>query len=120
MILTHEFAHARDHLVDGSIDGIFADIDANTFDNAIEASKERVNNGSAEGLFNADYASTNDQEFLAEMFEGYYLDPVLFKERFPEFTEALGETFDHLDEVISLLDFNEEAKSEIFDTYRNM
>ncbi|NQY80926.1 MAG: zinc-dependent peptidase [Candidatus Caenarcaniphilales bacterium] len=120
ILFTHEFAHARDHLVDGSIDGSFGDIDSNTFDNAIAVSRERANNGAAQGLFDLDYASINDEEFLASMFEAYYLDPALFEQRFPEFTAALGETFDHLDQTMGLLSLNETTTDRMFDDFQNI
>jgi|688.fasta_scaffold00115_74 hypothetical protein len=119
-VFVHELAHARDHLVDGSIDGVLGDIDSKTFDNAIAKSRQRANNGAAQGLFDIDYANTNEVEFLAEMFNGYYSNPVLFEQKFPEFTAALGETFGHLDQTIGLLNFNETSIDRMFDDYQNI
>ncbi|NQY81126.1 MAG: zinc-dependent peptidase [Candidatus Caenarcaniphilales bacterium] len=103
-LLIHEFAHMRDHLVDGQLDGNFNDITLPyQFDLTMEKSRERVENGAAEGLFDKEYSQINELEFIAEMMEGYFRDPILFEERFPEFTEMMDGTFDHLDQTIGLI-----------------
>ncbi|NQY81127.1 MAG: zinc-dependent peptidase [Candidatus Caenarcaniphilales bacterium] len=119
-LIIHEFAHMRDNMLDGTTDGNFDDIaPMYHFDQVMEISREKIlNEGAAVGLFSAEYSQTNDKEFLAEMMEGYYKDPILFEERFPEFAEMLGDTFDHLDQTIGLISHNDEKNQEIFDIWQ--
>ena len=102
-MLVHEFAHARDHLVDGSLDGVFSGLNGTDLRSSLDVARDRIiNHGAGEGLFHSEYAVTNDLELLAELMNGYASDPDLFKERFPEFANALGKTFGHLDDVLAL------------------
>jgi hypothetical protein len=102
-MLVHEFAHARDHLVDGSLDGVFSGLNGTDLRPSLDVARDRIiNHGAGEGLFHSEYAVTNDKELLAELMNGYASDPDLFKERFPEFANALGKTFGHLDDILAL------------------
>ncbi len=95
--LGHEFAHARDHLVDGQMDGIYADVPG--FREALQTTIGRIERGEGLNMSRIQYGYDNYRqgdggiEVLATTAENYFNNNAEFRTRFPEMAEAYDQAF---------------------------